>query len=132
MTPRLILPDSIRTRIVEHALVERPLECVGLLAGTNNVIERDYPLVNEAESATRFFAVEGLFGPMREIRQAGLELLAIYHSHPLTPAVPSRRDCEENYYPETVHVIVSLAGNEPEVRGWMMTTDEVAEVELVG
>lgn len=108
MSRTLILPNSIRERIIQHALAERPLECVGLLAGRGDVVERDFRLVNEATSPTRFFAAESLFQPMRDMREAGLDLLGIYHSHPETPAIPSRRDIEENFYPDAVHVIVSL------------------------
>ena len=131
MTRTLILPDSIRERIIEHAVLERPLECVGLLAGIDGCVEQDYRLVNEAKSETRFFAAESLFQPMRAMREAGLDLLAIYHSHPASPAVPSRRDREENYYPDALHVIVSLMDGEPTLRGWRMDSEGVEEVELV-
>jgi [CysO sulfur-carrier protein]-S-L-cysteine hydrolase len=131
MNLRLILPAAIRERMMEHALAERPLECVGLLAGRQETVERDYRLVNEAKSATHFFAAESLFGPMREMRQDGLDLLAIYHSHPDSPPVPSRRDVEENYYPDAVHVIISLAGDAPTLRGWLLTADAAQEVELL-
>ena len=50
MTRRLVLPPEFRRRIIEHALAERPNECVGLLAGHVNVVERVYPLPNEANT----------------------------------------------------------------------------------
>jgi len=132
MNRRLTIHPEIRRRIVEHALAESPFECVGLLAGRDEIVEQDYRLVNEAKSPTRFFAAESLFGPMREMRQDGLDLLAIYHSHPDSPPVPSRRDREENFYPDAVHVIISLAGNAPTLRGWLIAPDSVTEVELLG
>jgi [CysO sulfur-carrier protein]-S-L-cysteine hydrolase len=127
---RLVLPADIRRRIIEHASAERPLECVGLLAGRGDTVERLYPLANEARSETRFFAAAGLFQPMRDMRESGLELLGIYHSHPTTPPVPSKRDHEENYYPEAVHVIVSLIEDAPVLRGWVMNAQGTKEVEL--
>ena len=131
MMRRLVLPAEFRQQIIEHARSERPNECVGLLAGRGDVVERVFPIVNEAKSPTRFFAAEGLFEPMRAMRAAGLELVGIYHSHPDAPAVPSQRDREENYYPEALHVIVSLVGEEPNLRAWRLAQDEAEEVELV-
>jgi proteasome lid subunit RPN8/RPN11 len=58
----------------------------------------------------------------RRRRECGLELLAIYHSHPAAEPVPSRRDVERNTYGESVvHLIVGLAGAKPEVRVWWLT-----------
>jgi len=131
MRRRLVLGAEFRRQIVEHARAERPNECVGLLAGRGEVVERVHPIANEAKSPTRFFAAEGLFEPMRAMRAAGLELIGIYHSHPDSPAVPSVRDREENYYPDAVHVIVSLEGDEAEVRGWRLAEDGAEEVRLV-
>lgn len=53
---------------------------------------------------------------LREIRDLGLKLTGTYHSRPRTPAVPSARDGGLTAYLEAVHLIVSLAAPEPEVR----------------
>jgi proteasome lid subunit RPN8/RPN11 len=130
VTRRLVLPAELGDRLVEHALVERPNECVGLLAGRGEVVERVYRLVNELSSPTRFFAAESLFAPMRDMRERGLHLLGVYHSHPAAPPTPSRRDVDENYYPDAVHVIISLLHDEPTLRGWLLSPEAVEEVEL--
>jgi len=131
MSRRFVLPPMIRQRIIDHALAERPLECVGLLAGKGDVAERIYPLANEAKSSTRFFAAEGLFVPMREMRNASLDLVAIYHSHPNSPPRPSRRDMDENQYPDAIHVIVSLVDDQPTMKAWLLASDDAEEVDIV-
>ena len=53
------------------------------------------------------------------MRESALELLAFYHSHPTSPPIPSKTDLAQNFYgSEVVHLIISLQGPEPEVRGW--------------
>jgi [CysO sulfur-carrier protein]-S-L-cysteine hydrolase len=131
MSRRLVLPPELRQRIIDHALAECPNECVGLLAGHGDVVERVSPLINEANSPTHFFAAESLFAPMRTMRDAGLDLVAIYHSHPTSPPHPSRRDMEENYYPDTVHLIVSLLHDEPMMKAWLLSPDDAQEVEMI-
>ena len=44
----------------------------------------------------------------KEMRSLGIELKAIYHSHPNHPALPSRTDVELAYYPEAVYIIISI------------------------
>jgi len=48
------------------------------------------------------------FAVMKELRAKGLELLAIYHSHPESPARPSTEDIRLALTPDVSHVIVSL------------------------
>ncbi|MFO0823167.1 MAG: Mov34/MPN/PAD-1 family protein, partial [Gemmataceae bacterium] len=60
-----------------------------------------------------------------------LELLAIYHSHPTSAPVPSRRDIERNSYGESVaHVIISLADAATVVKAWWLTPTDYREAEL--
>ena len=131
MSRRLVLPSEIRRRIIEHALAERPHECVGLLAGHGDVVERAFPLINEANSPTSYFAAESLFAPFRDMRENGLELVAIYHSHPSSPPTPSRRDIDENYYPDAIHLIVSLLDDDPTMKAWLLSPEAVEEVEMI-
>lgn len=129
---RLIVPAGVYADLVAHALAEQPNECCGLLAG---VVEGDegrvvarYPLVNELASPTEYNAEpRGLFQAHRDMRDRGLEVLAIYHSHPTSPPVPSRKDRERNYSEDVVCLIVSLLGDRPDVRAWWLTAEEHRE-----
>jgi len=134
---RLEVPRAVFEAILEQARAELPNECCGLLAGkiedsVGRVVAR-YPLVNELASPTDFYCGDhpSLGAAFRDMRQQALEVLVVYHSHPTSLPVPSRKDLEKNYYGEEVmSLIISLAGPEPVVRGWWLTETNFREAEL--
>jgi proteasome lid subunit RPN8/RPN11 len=120
--------------MIQHAQTELPNECCGLFAGRleGDVgrVEKRYPLVNAAEDPTREYlgGAERHFAAERDMRLCGFELLAIYHSHPTSAPIPSRKDLASNAYgPDIVDIIVGLAGAEPEVRAWRLTNADYRE-----
>jgi proteasome lid subunit RPN8/RPN11 len=122
----LTIPDALLARVIEHAREAVPNECCGLLGGlvADGVALASVclPIANDLADPTRYLTnARDLFDAFRSLRADRLELLAVYHSHPTSPPVPSQRDVEENTYGETVvHLIVGLAGSEPEVRAWWL------------
>lgn len=122
--------------MIAHAHSERPLECCGLLAGHIaegvGTVTMWFAVKNDAASPTEYFSnPRDMLTAFRTMRERGLELLAIYHSHPTSAAVPSHRDIDSNTYGETAaHVIVSLTNAEPVVRAWWLTPTEALEVAL--
>jgi proteasome lid subunit RPN8/RPN11 len=116
-----------------HALAESPLECCGLLAGvirTDGVgeVRLRYPLVNAAASPVEFESEpRSHFSADRDINRQGLEVLAIYHSHPTSEPVPSRKDVERNYSPDVVNFILSLTYTPPRMRGWWLGEKDYRE-----
>lgn len=131
----LVIPDLLLAELIAHARSEQPLECCGLLAGhiadDVGTATTRFPVKNDAASSTEYFSnPRDMLFAFRTIRERGLELLAIYHSHPTSEAVPSRHDIERNTYGESAaHLIVSLAGAEPVVRAWWLTPTGCREVE---
>ena len=139
MTPhrfqRLNISRSVYEGMIWHALAERPLECCGLLAG---VVREDgvgevrlrYPLVNAAASPVEFESEpRSHLSADRDIRLQGLEILAIYHSHPTSEPVPSRKDRERSWSESVVNLIVSLMTPAPTVRAWWLSAEEYREAE---
>ena len=59
---------------------------------------------------------------------SALEFLAIYHSHPTSEAVPSRKDREMNYSPDVMNLIISLK-KPAEVRAWWLEAETQREAE---
>ena len=71
---------------------------------------RRYPLVNAAASPVEFLSDgRSMFDADKDMRQRGLDMLAVYHSHPTSHAVPSRTDLERHRMEEVMCMIVSLA-----------------------
>jgi proteasome lid subunit RPN8/RPN11 len=131
----LNIPRIVYEGMICHALAERPLECCGLLAG---VIREDgvgavrlrYPLVNAAASPVEFESEpRSHFSADRDIRRQGLEILAIYHSHPTSEPMPSRTDRQRSWGDGVVNLIVSLATPTPTVRAWWLSAEECHEAE---
>jgi proteasome lid subunit RPN8/RPN11 len=124
---RLAIPHAILDAMLSHARTELPNECVGFLAGTIEdgvgTVSLCLPLVNEWASPTEFLTeARSLFAAYRAMRAAGVDVLAVYHSHPTSAAVPSRKDVERNTYgPDVAWVIVGLSDEEPDVRGWWLS-----------
>jgi len=117
--------------MLAHAIAEAPNECCGLLAGTlegeqpgarTGRVLRRYPLINVAASPVEFDSEpRSMFEAVRDMRRLGLEMLAIYHSHPASDPVPSRTDLERNHYgPEVMNLIISLKGADSSMRGWWL------------
>ncbi|MBX9627017.1 MAG: M67 family metallopeptidase [Gemmataceae bacterium] len=118
----LVIPRTILDAVVAHARAESPHECCGLLAGVPGRVTHHFPLRNDLASPSEFLTnARDLLDAMKAARLAGVEVLAFYHSHPTAVPVPSRKDLERNYWGESmVHLIVGLAGPEPEVRAWWL------------
>ncbi len=127
MFSRLLIPRSLLDAVVAHARAELPNECCGLLAGVTEGeagrVTQHFPLRNDLASPAEYLTnARDLLDALRATRAAGTEFLAVYHSHPGSPPVPSRKDLERNTWGDTaVHLIVSLAGTEPDVRAWWLT-----------
>ncbi len=126
MSTAIRLPRRFLEAMIAQARAELPNECCGLLAGRpDGQVTHHFPLVNELASSVEYAAEpRGLFRANKEARNAGVEIVATYHSHPTSPPIPSRKDRERSYGPSVVSFIISLAGETPEVRGWWLTEDE--------
>lgn len=126
--------------MIEHSRAELPNECCGLLAGhikkgewIADAIER-YELINEMKSPSEFVSEpRSHLNAERDIRGRGLEVLAVYHSHPTSEPIPSKRDLERNYSERVMNLIIGLAESAPKVRAWWLTESRYddAEIELV-
>ena len=131
---RMQLPRRIRDEMIDHARAESPNECVGLLAGVieggmGRILER-YPLVNAAASPREFLSQpESMFAAYRSMRDRGLDVLAIYHSHPTSDPIPSKTDLERSYDADVVNFIVSLNCDPPLLRSWWLMEDCYRELE---
>jgi [CysO sulfur-carrier protein]-S-L-cysteine hydrolase len=140
----LKLPKRLMNRMIEHARREIPNESCGLLAGRGDTASHLYIIKNledsprlqalniPADRRVRYFMDEAqLFYAQKNMRDNGLDLLAIFHSHPAGPDVPSTTDVRLAYYPEARYLILSLADPEkPTVRSFRIVDGRVDQEEL--
>src|SRR5215217_2301955 len=129
----LVLPDEMRTEIIEHARDHAPRECCGVIAGRNGSLTRLYRLTNLEQGVDRYLIDdEELYRVYREIEEGGDELLAIYHSHPVSVAYPSKTDLAFAFWPDSYYLICSLEHPEsPIIRAFRIVEDIITEVALV-
>ena len=125
---------SVFEAIIAHAKKDVPIEACGYLAGKNGVITRQYLMKNTDNSPEHFsFDPEEQFKVMRSVRNEGLDLIANYHSHPETPARPSREDIRLAFDPNILYFIISLAQANIDVKAFRInsSTVEKAEIEVI-
>ena len=129
----LSLSKEKARELVEHSKREFPNEACGILAGKNNIVTKVYKMKNasEAPATCYFMNPREQFQVFKEMRSAGIEMLAIYHSHVATPAYPSPRDVKMAYYPEASQVIISLADfNRPDMRSFKIVEGKIEEEKI--
>ena len=127
---KLEIPTNIFERMVAQAKALAPIEACGILAGKDNKAEKLFEMTN-ADNRSDHFMMEPKeqFTVVKNIRSADLEMLAIYHSHPETPARPSAEDIRLALTPDVIYVIVSLQGaNAPAVKGFFIEDGTITEV----
>ena len=127
---KLKIPKDIFVRMVEQARVEAPIEACGILAGSGGKVEKLYTMTNVDRSSDHFMmAPEEQFAVVKDLRSMSLEMLAIYHSHPETPARPSAEDVRLALTPDVMYVIVSLQdGDVPVVKGFLIEESNIVTV----
>ncbi len=131
----LTLPAAVAQAAVAHAIEERPNEACGLISGslTDGVAVAYHPARNGEASPLRYNVhPDDLVRLTFEIEEAGLDLLAIFHSHTRSPAVPSATDLRAAMYPDAFYLLATLAdpAARPErmLRAWRIRGGESSEV----
>jgi len=127
--PDLEIPEALFGRLVDHARQEYPLESCGILAGEKGKITRVYSVENIEKSPFSYLMAPGeQLKVLREIEEDGLELSALYHSHPHSPAFPSQRDVDYAFYPESLILIISLMDRKvPEICAFQIKDGKIKE-----
>lgn len=123
------LKKELFEQIVSQCRKEFPNEACGILAGKNKRVEKVYAMTNIDKSpATYFMDTKEQFKVMKDMRNLGLEMLGIYHSHLASAAYPSGHDIALALYPETSYVILSLKDKDnPEIRSFKINAGQVIE-----
>jgi proteasome lid subunit RPN8/RPN11 len=128
-----VLPSDMRSAIIDHARRDAPRECCGVIAGRDGQAVKLIETRNIAEG-NRFYEIDPvqlIELEFHELPSIEAEIIAIYHSHPVSPAYPSATDRELAFWTEAVYLICSLEDPaHPVVRGFRLQDDTVTEVRL--
>ena len=127
----LIIPNDIQSALISHAREGLPEEVCGYLTGIDGAVLKQYRLTNIDHSAEHFsFDPAEQFQVMREARKDSHNILAVYHSHPSTPARPSEEDIRLAFDPNISYVIISMAAQLPEVKSFRIKNGKVEKEDI--
>jgi [CysO sulfur-carrier protein]-S-L-cysteine hydrolase len=159
----LVIPQHILDDMIAHARELAPHECCGLLAGTDDVVSRIYRIKNivameGAQHLSSFDTAKAMHlerltpaergeiafvmdmqdfsSAKKDMRNQGLELQVVYHSHPHDPARPSVTDIKiatdyEEIWPKInlpmpAYLLISLMKETPDVRCYWIKSGQVS------
>ena len=130
MISTLLLSDSLLQELIAYVEQHAPFEACGILAGRAAQAEKMIGVLNQAQSPVRF-----VMDPYEQlhafdwIESNGLDLVAIFHSHPAGPETVSPTDILEAAY-AVVHIVLSRVGKQWKVRGFWIENNAASEVKL--
>ena len=103
-------PLRIVNQLLEQALNTPNAEICGLIASLDSKPHHCYPISNIAANPQSQFQLDPQqqISALRQMREQGQTLFAIYHSHPDAPATPSVADLDQMSYPDALSLIISL------------------------
>ncbi|MFM9108418.1 MAG: Mov34/MPN/PAD-1 family protein [Chloroflexota bacterium] len=128
-----VLPPEKAAEIVTHSREDAPRECCGLLAGAAGRPERLFRLHNLAPG-NELYEIDPrqlLELEFRTLPAEGWEVVAIYHSHPHSPAWPSSTDVALAAWPDAASLLCSLQARErPVIRAFAIRDGAVEELAI--
>jgi [CysO sulfur-carrier protein]-S-L-cysteine hydrolase len=133
MTTLVFSPD-LQERMIKHAAIAYPCEACGFLAGRGNVIMQVIPLENMANTPETQFKIhrQAFETHLPAIRADNQRILAIYHSHPDGPPIPSPDDRQQApAYGDCLHVIIGYRVKQARLAAWRIDSGRVDAVDLV-
>lgn len=133
MNAELVLPRKLVNQILTHAQQHEHTESCGLISASNGRPAHYYAVKNIAADPSTHFEMEPkqLIAAMKHMREHDEALIAIVHSHPESPPVPSTTDMQNSGYPDADYIIVSLnTQGVLEMRGYRRVDTEMQALDL--
>ena len=113
----LTIPSAVADALLAHARAELPNEACGLLGGDLALGRATtfHPARNAEASPLRYNVhPDDLVRIVYAIEDDGQDLVAIFHSHTRSPAIPSATDRRTAQYPDAYYLLATLA--DPDAR----------------
>ncbi len=128
------LSKSIYGAMIAHAKAGFPNEACGILGGDlkKRITSKFFPMRNLDESSISYFMdpKEQLL-VLKKMREMGIEMTGIFHSHVASEAAPSQKDVRLAFYPDVSYLIVSLSDiNKPILRSFKIKDEKIIEEEI--
>jgi proteasome lid subunit RPN8/RPN11 len=111
--------------VVAHAQADAPNECCGYMRLDDGRVDEVFRAENLRNSPYGYEIDPKSLLAANDLDDDGFGV-AIYHSHPRSPAEPSQTDINLAHYPHWLYVIVSLDGD-PNMRAWRIADGRVEE-----
>lgn len=137
----MILTRRQLDQLIAQARRDAPHETCGMIGGKDGRALKIYPIKNVAANKVIHYLMDGAdqIAAMQDMDEQGYDILAIYHSHPVSPAYPSPTDRRDAYdpelgeplYPGTVYLLITLMNPDtPEAHGYLLNGESVQEIPL--
>ncbi len=130
--PDLIIPRVLFNEVLEYCSSVFPHEACGILAGIEGRVARVYPVKNIDSSPVSYFMDPSeQLHIQKQMRERKEEMVAIFHSHPQSPAYPSAKDVRLAFYEDAFYMIVGLSeGITGETRAFTIVEGKVQEITI--
>ena len=119
--------------LLDHCQREYPKEACGILGGKDGRVTQVYRMTNVDGSPISYqmYPKEQL-QVMKQMRQAGQQMLAIYHSHTASPAYPSPVDVKLAAYPDVAYLLMSLQDRaHPQIHSYRILEGQISQDDLL-
>jgi proteasome lid subunit RPN8/RPN11 len=131
----LSLTTPLAEQLLAHARAEAPNEACGILSGDAATGQATtYHPARNADASPYVYTVhpDDLVRIVLGLEAAGEDLVAIFHSHTRTPAVPSPTDRRQAMYPDAIYLLATLVDTDAEpmqaLRAWRIRDGQATEV----
>ncbi|MDP2278841.1 MAG: M67 family metallopeptidase [Nitrospirota bacterium] len=131
MSDKLSISKNLFEEMLSHCKEAHPNEACGILAGSGEEVSKVYKMANIEKSPVSYeFDSREHIKAIRDMRENNHTMLAIFHSHPSSPAYPSAKDMNLAFYEDCIYVIVSLIEKQPVVKGFLIREGDIKSASI--
>ena len=121
---KIILSQSDKKILTEHAENEKPNESCAILFGKDNLVSEVFLTKNIEESSVNFtISNEQLIEGYKIAEEKKLEVIGIFHSHPNSDTYPSNTDKKFMHSNPVVWIIYS--GINKDFKAYLLESDMI-------
>jgi proteasome lid subunit RPN8/RPN11 len=128
---KLTITQAQREELIKLADEQMPGEACGVIGGEYGKAKQIFPIRNISGNPFRYtMDPEGQVAAFFKIDELGLEIAAMFHSHPHSVPVPSSTDIHESNYPDIPHIIIGKEDGEWALRAYLINNQDYTQLDL--